>query len=88
MPRQNRPQSACDDKGDVRSDAPDAPDALQEVVPTPELEAETPPAPAPSSLRFVAMVRIHAGHTYVPGDEIPESLALDGLSEGVHWHHG
>lgn len=41
-----------------------------------------PAAPAP---RFIARVRIHAGATYEPGDEIPESVAADGLTDGVEY---
>jgi len=45
-----------------------------------------PPAPAPP--RFVALVRIHAGHTYEPGEDIPERVAMDGLTCGEHWRRG
>lgn len=38
-------------------------------------------------MRFLARVRIHAGHLgeFTPGDEIPEAVAADGLTEGEHF---
>lgn len=46
--------------------------------------ASVAPPPAP---RFVAKVRIFAGHLgeFAPGDEIPEAVALDGLTVGEHF---
>jgi hypothetical protein len=38
--------------------------------------------------RFRARVRIHAGTTYEPGAEIPETVAMDGLTEGVEYDRG
>jgi hypothetical protein len=45
-----------------------------------------PPAPAPP--RFVALVRIHADRVYERDEEIPESVANDGLVEGEVWRRG
>jgi hypothetical protein len=52
------------------------------VAPAPEVE--TPPA----LVRYFARVRIHAGVTYEPGQEIPESVALDGFTEGKEYDCG
>lgn len=38
--------------------------------------------------RYLARVRIHAGVTYEPGEEIPETVAMDGLTEGVEYDRG
>ena len=38
--------------------------------------------------RYRARVRIHAGTTYEPGAEIPETVAMDGLTEGVEYDRG
>lgn len=46
------------------------------VAPAPEVE--TPLA----LVRYFARVRIHAGATYEPGQEIPEHVALDGFVQG------
>ena len=47
---------------------------------------------APSSeaamSRYFARVRIHAGVTYEPGQEIPERVALDGFTEGREYDRG
>ncbi len=47
--------------------------------------APLPPPAAPAMGRPIARVRIHAGATYEPGDVIPESVAADGLTEGVEY---
>jgi hypothetical protein len=39
-------------------------------------------------VRFRARVRIHAGTTYEPGEEIPETVAMDGLTEGMEYDRG
>lgn len=52
------------------------------VAPAPEVE--TPLA----QVRYFARVRIHAGVTYEPGQEIPESVALDGFTEGKEYDCG
>ncbi len=52
------------------------------VAPAPEVE--TPLA----QVRYFARVRIHAGVTYEPGQEIPERVALDGLTEGKEYDCG
>ena len=61
------------------------------VAPEPPA-APTEPAdavpPAPVRVRFRARVRIHAGVTYEPGAEIPETVAMDGLTEGVEYDRG
>ncbi len=76
------PQARPDDA------APAAP-VVVTAVPSPEPVAVTvtaPPAPAPP--RFVALVRIHADRVYEPGEEIPASVAMDGLAEGEVWRRG
>ena len=52
------------------------------VAPAPEVE--TPLA----LVRYFARVRIHAGVTYEPGQEIPEHVALDGFTEGKEYDRG
>ena len=52
------------------------------VAPAPEVE--TPLA----QVRYFARVRIHAGVTYEPGQEIPERVALDGFTEGKEYDCG
>lgn len=52
------------------------------VAPAPEVE--TPLA----LVRYFARVRIHAGVTYEPGQEIPASVALDGFTEGREYDCG
>ncbi len=54
------------------------------LVVAPAPEAETLPA----LVRYFARVRIHAGVTYEPGQEIPESVALDGFTEGREYDRG
>ena len=52
------------------------------VAPAPEAET------LPALVRYFARVRIHAGVTYEPGQEIPESVALDGFTEGREYDCG
>ena len=52
------------------------------VAPAPEVE--TPLA----QVRYFARVRIHAGVTYEPGQEIPERVALDGFVQGREYDCG
>lgn len=68
-----------------------------ESVSAPVVAPEPPAAPtepadavplAPERVRFRARVRIHAGVTYEPGEEIPETVAMDGLTEGVEYDRG
>ena len=91
MNRHGRPQP-------VRATAPSEPPALA-VAPTPapgalpsdasDVDAARDPLPSPAAPgaapRFIARVRIHAGRTYEPGDEIPESVAADGFTDGVEY---
>lgn len=58
------------------------PVAAPVVAPAPEVE--TPLA----QVRYFARVRIHAGVTYEPGQEIPERVALDGFTEGREYDCG
>lgn len=44
-----------------------------------------PPASPEAAPRFYARVRIHAGATYEPGEEIPATIAADGFTEGVEY---
>ena len=59
---------------------------------TPPVTAPVAPAPEaetlPALVRYFARVRIHAGATYEPGQEIPESVALDGFTEGKEYDCG
>lgn len=56
--------------------------------------ASAPVAPAPevetplALVRYFARVKILAGVTYEPGQEIPESVALDGFTEGKEYDCG
>ena len=52
------------------------------VAPAPEAET------LPAQVRYFARVRIHAGVTYEPGQEIPERVALDGFTEGKEYDCG
>ena len=52
------------------------------VAPAPEVE--TPLA----QVRYFARVRIHAGVTFEPGQEIPEHVALDGFVQGREYDCG
>lgn len=58
---------------------PDASDVDAVSAPLP------PPAAPPAAPRFIARVRIHAGATYEPGDEIPAHVAADGFTDGVEY---
>ena len=83
---QNRPQES-------RSVPVRASESVSALVVAPESPAApTEPAdavpPAPERVRFRARVRIHAGVTYEPGAEIPETVAMDGLTEGVEYDRG
>lgn len=67
--------------------APPAP-AQGAPAPGPSLPPSDPPAaPARPPVRFLARVRILAGvlGSFAPGDEIPETVAVDGLREGEHF---
>jgi hypothetical protein len=58
------------------------PVAAPAVAPAPEAET------LPAQVRYFARVRIHAGVTYEPGQEIPERVALDGFTEGKEYDCG
>ena len=58
------------------------PVAAPAVAPAPEAET------LPALVRYFARVRIHAGVTYEPGQEIPERVALDGFTEGKEYDCG
>ena len=58
------------------------PVAAPVVAPAPEAET------LPALVRYFARVRIHAGVTYEPGQEIPERVALDGFTEGKEYDCG
>lgn len=62
--------------GVLPPDASDV-DALRDALP--------PPAATAAAPRYIARVRIHAGATYEPGDEIPAHVAADGFVEGVEY---
>jgi len=83
---QNRPQESR--SVPVRaSESVSAPDVAPESPAAPTEPADAVP-PAPERVRFRARVRIHAGVTYEPGAEIPETVAMDGLTEGVEYDRG
>lgn len=50
-----------------------------------DADAVRDPLPPPAAPRFYARVRIHAGATYEPGEEIPATIAADGFTEGVEY---
>jgi hypothetical protein len=83
---QNRPQES---RGvPVRaSESVSAPVVAPEPPAAPVEPADAVP-PAPERVRFRARVRIHAGVTYERGEEIPETVAMDGLTEGVEYERG
>ena len=58
------------------------PVAAPVVAPAPEAETLS------AQVRYFARVRIHAGVTYEPGQEIPERVALDGFTEGKEYDCG
>ncbi len=68
-----------------------APPSAPGVPPTDASAVDAGPAPLPppaapaAAPRFIARVRIHAGATYEPGDEIPAHVAADGFVEGVEY---
>lgn len=83
---QNRPQESR--SVPVRaSESVSAPDVAPESPAAPTEPADAVP-PALARVRFRARVRIHAGTTYEPGEEIPETVAMDGLTEGVEYDRG
>lgn len=69
------------------SESVSAPIVAPEPPAAPTEPADAVP-PAPERVRFRARVRIHAGVTYEVGEEIPETVAHDGLTEGVEYDRG
>lgn len=62
--------------GVLPPDASDV-DAVRDPLPLPAVPEAAP--------RYFARVRIHAGATYEPNDEIPAAVAADGFTEGVEY---
>ena len=77
---QNRPQES-------RSVPVRASESISAPVVAPEPPA-APTEPADAVPPAPVRVRFRAGVTYEPGAEIPETVAMDGLTEGVEYDRG
>lgn len=81
------PQDATSPALDLPTQAAQEPDTGAAPVAMGEAPSAVVAPPSAPVTRYVARVRIFTGggRSFAPGDEIPASLAADGLREGEHF---